>query len=335
MQALQERVQGLEGGTALAMEKAEKVEEDAKPDKRQRMVERKGFAKLPEFTGDASGLDVWLFKFKGFMHQEADYRPLLQWIERHASAEEDEEKPRPSTLLTSQMQLAMVGEGAPAASGDTLYPGLSTQIPKALGAITLTDGVPITNWGDKRLEWLGDNLYEVLQAGVTGQHMTYLLRNLEPVTPTAARGCEALFRIIRAMKGDTGPRLMKLVKEIFAPKRVTNLENLGAALEAWENHVQCLELAGQRLSSILKTFGLMQLVPAKMEDEMILLRQQLTNYPKSRAWVLDQAVARTKVKGPEIQGLERPESKEDAAETEEPSFEDLMAFWQKKGGGKA
>ena len=92
---------------------------------------------------------------------------------------------------------------------------------------------------------------------------------------------------------------MKLVKEIFNPKWVSSIEQIGGALEAWENNVQALELAGQRLTPLLKTFGLMQLVPAQEEANMVLLRQ-LTNYAKCRAWVLDQAAARTKVKTPEV-----------------------------------
>ena len=40
-----------------------------------RMTERKTFSKVPEYSGDASQFDVWLYKARGFLHQEADYRP--------------------------------------------------------------------------------------------------------------------------------------------------------------------------------------------------------------------------------------------------------------------
>ena len=336
MQTIQERVKSPEGETTKATDWAEKVEEAARPDRRQRMVERKGFAKLPEFSVDAGSMDVWLFKFKRFMHQEPDYKPLLKWIEGHAMKEESEEKARPNTLLSSEMQQLLAEDGGTSETDDAGLAATATRIPVGLGGIPLAGGI-VTNWADPKLEWLGDNLYEVLQSIVTGQHMTYLLRNLEPVTPSAARGCEALFRIIRDLKGNTGPRFMQLVKEIFNPTRISKIEQIGGALEAWGHHVQALELAGQPLSSVLKTFGLMQLLPAEMEGQLVLLRQQLTNYAKCRAWVLDQAAARTKVKVPEVNGLENTAEKEEAAGTadpEQPSQEELLAFW-KKGGGKA
>ena len=82
------------------------------------------------------------------------------------------------------------------------------------------------------LEWLGENLYQVLQSLLGGSHMTNMLRNLDHVQPSPARGCEAWFKLVRQHKGNTGPRLMHLVSEIFAPTRVKNIEQVGAALEA-------------------------------------------------------------------------------------------------------
>ena len=118
-----------------------------------------------------------------------------------------------------------------------------------------------------------------------------MLRNLAEVTPSAARGFEAWFRLWRETKGSTGHRLMMLVKKVFGPKQV-KLEQVSCALEEWEHHVHTLELAGQRLGPVLKTFGLMQMLPEEVEMDLVKMRQQLTNYAKCRAWVLDQAVMR-------------------------------------------
>ena len=107
------------------------------------------------------------------------------------------------------------------------------EIPRTLKELKL-NGVPIKKWSE--LEWLGENLWQVLQALLEGAHMTYMLRNLERVQPSPARGCEAWFKLSREHRGNTGPRLMRLVKEIFAPVRV-KLEQVAGALEAWENHV--------------------------------------------------------------------------------------------------
>ena len=86
-------------------------------------------------------------------------------------------------------------------------------------------------------------------------HLTCMLRNLEPIAPPAARGVEAWFRLVREYQGNTGPRLLRLVKAIFSPARV-NLEQMAGAVEAWGHHVQDLELAGQRPGPVLKTSGL-------------------------------------------------------------------------------
>ena len=122
------------------------------------------------------------------------------------------------------------------------------------------------------IEWLGDNLYEVLQGLLDGAYMTKMMQNLDHIQPYAARGCEAWFKIVRQNKGNTGPRLMRLVKEVFAPVRTKNLEQLSAAVESWEGHVQDFEITGQRLGPILKTFGLMELVPDAMEEDLIKMR---------------------------------------------------------------
>ena len=123
---------------------------------------------------------------------------------------------------------------------------------------------------------------------------------------------------------------MRLVKEIFAPVRTKNLDQLGAAVESWEGHVQDFEITGQRLGPILKTFGLMQLVPDAMEEDLLKFRQQLTNYSKVKGWIMDQIATRTKIKRAEVN-----EIKNDAPEAPtEPTNEELLAFWNSKGAGK-
>ena len=124
---------------------------------------------------------------------------------------------------------------------------------------------------------------------------------------------------------------MRLVREIFAPVRIKNLEHLGGAVEAWEGHVQDFELSGQRLGAVLKTFGLMQLIPDSMEEDLLKLRQQLTHFSKVKCWIMDQVAVRTKVKRAELNGVENQKSPE---ETVEPSQDELLAFWKTKGAGK-
>ena len=133
--------------------------------------------------------------------------------------EEDGLGQRPTTLLDPRMAPAS-GDSDPWMMGGQEDAGDATAhqdeipkelLPKRLG-IDLHDGKGlVTSWSDPRLEWLGDNLFQVLKASFTGDHLTYMLRNLAPVTPAAAPGFEAWFSVTRDVKGNTGPRLMKLL----------------------------------------------------------------------------------------------------------------------------
>ena len=274
-------------------------------DRRQRLVERKGFAKLAEFDSTPEKFEMWIFKMRGLLQQEPGFRAILEWIHRHATVEEDDEGRRPTTLLGD---VAMLGTGFGAQFGDPH--AYSPEIPAHLrtgksAPLVLKEGEPpVTRWDDERLEWLGDNLYEVLQSNLSGAHLTYMMRNLEPITPQAARGFEAWFKLVREYQGNTGPRLLRLVKAIFSPARV-RLDQVAGAVEAWEHHVQNFELAGQRLGPVLKTFGLMQLLPADLADDLVKMRQQLTNYAKVRMWVTDQVQIRARAPKAEVNSVDQ------------------------------
>ena len=198
-------------------------------EKRVRMIERKAFQKLEAYNGNAAQFDTWSYKLRGFLCTEPGFRPLLEWVERIATMEEDDAGQRPLTML---------GVRCPSPGMDPWLPGtdgsvFQDEIPESLGKLFLKPGSPlITKWSE--LEWLGDNLYQVLQSLLEGSHMTTILKNLDPVQPYPARGIEAWFKLVRQCKGNTGPRLMRLVREIFAPVRIKSLEQLGGAVEAWE-----------------------------------------------------------------------------------------------------
>ena len=86
---------------------------------------------------------------------------------------------------------------------------------------------------------------------------------------------------------------------------------------------------------MLKTFGLMQLIPHEMETDLIKLRQQLTNYARCRNWVMDQVATRAKVSRAELNGVQQQDDTVLCAPGESPpSNEELMAFWNSKGGPK-
>ena len=126
------------------------------------------------------------------MNSEIGFRPLLEWIERVAILEEDDGGQRPMTLL---------GRRTPAPGGDPWQPGIEGNtytdvIPEFLGPLVLKPGAqPIKKWSE--IEWLGENLYEVLQGLLEGAHMTKMMQNLDHIQPYAARGCEAWFKIVR------------------------------------------------------------------------------------------------------------------------------------------
>ena len=231
---IQQRLMQLEsGGTVAGIHGA------APQHGKMRMVERKAFQKLESFSGAQAQFETWAFKVRGFLHTEAGFRPLLDWIEKVAMVEEDDHGQRPLTLM---------GRRTPQPGGDPLHSSpegnhFEDTIPEALGKLVLyPDGPPITKWSE--LEWLGENLFEVSQSLLGGAHMTQMLKNLDLVQPAPARGCEAWCKLVRQTKGNTGPRLMHLVAEIFAPTRGKNLEQLGAAVDTWEGHVQDFELSG-------------------------------------------------------------------------------------------
>ena len=58
----------------------------------------------------------------------------------------------------------------------------------------------------------------MLPSNLQGKHMTCLIKALENYDPPESRGCEAMFKLLREFRGNTGPRLMKLVKDISAPR---------------------------------------------------------------------------------------------------------------------
>ena len=156
---------------------------------------------------------------RGFLETESGFRPLLEWIERIATIEEDDSGQRPLTLLGRRM---------PSIGSDPWGTGTEgceyeDTIPPILGKLVLSPGAdPITRWS--QLEWLGENLHQVLQNNLEGSHMTSLLKNLDHVRRSPARGCEAWFKLVRQHKGNTGPRLMSLIKAIFAPDRIKSIE---------------------------------------------------------------------------------------------------------------
>merc|ERR1711994_65294 len=97
--------------------------------------------------------------------------------------------------------MTLFGNRKPNPGTDPWLPGteglnFEDQIPDALGKLVLTpNGPQIKTWTE--LEWLGENLYQVLQNLLDGSHMTYMMKNLDHLTPSSARGCEAWFKLVR------------------------------------------------------------------------------------------------------------------------------------------
>ena len=56
-----------------------------RPDRpKERMIERRGFQKVPEWTGKPEAFADFRFRLRGFLGTEDLFTPILDWVERHA-----------------------------------------------------------------------------------------------------------------------------------------------------------------------------------------------------------------------------------------------------------
>ena len=248
-----------EGGGTVEAPRVERPKE--------RMVERRGFQKVPEWTGKPESFVDFRFRLRGFLGTEGHFLPLLDWVERHALDDGSRGK------ITSMVQAMEMKEGASERDAwggwqtraFSMHGGEDSEDEDVQGSgrkAKFADGVrpcrlpgertPVESWTDDRIQWYGENLFQCLQSLLQGQHMTDLLRNLEGLQPVAARGFEAWFRLNRDVKGATGPRLIQLASRIFYPTRA-KAGAMGAALEAWEADIRDFEQSGQRLGPILSS----------------------------------------------------------------------------------
>ena len=72
----------------------------AKDERKVRMIERKGAAKLTEYGGDQAQFELWAYKVRGYLTTEPGYRELFEWIDSVAMMEEKDDEMR---LLKLQM----------------------------------------------------------------------------------------------------------------------------------------------------------------------------------------------------------------------------------------
>ena len=289
---LTKRIEGVERGEGSKDERSSRGDQGVRRDP-QRMTERRGFTKVPEFQGRPEAFEDWRFRMRGFLSSEGIFSKLLDWVDKLALADEDEHGNRVNSMVKKRAKRVKEGSdpwSMPWDDEEEYEVEFGEGVP-AFTALGENDKIIFRRWDDPEIAWYGENLYQCLQASLQGTHMTNLLRNLECITPSAARGFEAWFRLMRDFKGVTGPRLIRLAAGIFSPKRAQMTE-VASALEAWEADIREFELSGQRLGSLLKTFGLMRLIPQELEKDLIRLKHQLTNYTKSRTWVLDQVATR-------------------------------------------
>ena len=189
--------------------------------------------------------------------------------------------------------------------------------------------------------WYGTQLYKVLRNNLTGTYMQDVLENLESLSPDHARGLEAWFRLVRNMKGATGPRMLALIISIFLPTRVKDAKLVPEMIESMEKDIRELGVMGLDIPGILKSFALLQLIPAEMARDLQKLRQDLRDYTSCRTWCLDQ-VASSRPAGKALapsdlmnlgDDAKRDEEKELPAEA--PSPEELLAVWKGRSKGKS
>ena len=107
-----------------------------------------------------------------------------------------------------------------------------------------------------------------------------------------------------------------------------------------EGDIRELEVMGLPIPGILRSFALLQLVPADMARDLQKLRQDLRDYMSCRTWCLDQVAANRpagKALAPSdmmnlVDGAPGGEKSEWPAEA--PSAETLLAVWKGKQKGK-
>lgn len=150
---------GSSEGAAAAAEEAAKVgkeEGNQSGTRKQRLMDRKGFVNVLEFSGGADKVDTWVWKLRGFLEEDEVFRPILDWLLKVAIQEKDEHGRRPTTLLGPK---GCVGVGP-----DAWLPGHGAahvdSIPSELGRLMVPDakGMPvhIKSWAAEELQWAGE-----------------------------------------------------------------------------------------------------------------------------------------------------------------------------------
>ena len=118
-----------------------------------------------------------------------------------------------------------------------------------------------------------------------------MLQNLERTG--ASRGFEGWAKLVRDFKGENGPRLLGMVDKLFCPRRV-QMSEVPVAMETFQQVMPQFEAAEKHtMSSSLKIFGLMRLLPLELAKDFLRQSGEFQGeYTEARRWILDQLIVR-------------------------------------------
>ena len=156
----------------------------------------------------------------------------------------------------------------------------------------------------------------------------------EPTVPSRIRGLLAWQRIRKDAIGWNAARKRALNQEVHSPVRVSNLADVPAALEAWEQKRKQFErLEGTKLAPTTVLDALRHAIPLGLEDKVQTRSGTLNDESSLREYILNQCFeARPgKEAGQKGTPLKVTEREADGLHEEEPAEEELNS-WQQGGG---
>ena len=160
------------------------------------MADRRGFAQLPSWGAKSlEGFAGWRFKIRGFLCREPWFRALLPVVEKIALQPANKDKNLRDLTFSFK---------------DPIVSHIITVEPEEWE----TSDCNTT----RLLHLLSENVYQCLEILLEGSAET-MLQNLEGIGP--CRGLEAWARLHRDHYGESGPRRVNLLDQIFHPPQVS------------------------------------------------------------------------------------------------------------------